>query len=32
MIPVSECRQHMPSDWSDDQIVEFRDWLQDFIE
>lgn len=31
MIPISECRQYLPPDWSDDQIREYRDDLYQFI-
>lgn len=31
MIPVSECRQYLPVDWSDDEVTEFRDSLKNFL-
>lgn len=32
MVPITEIREGLPSSWSDDQAIEFHNWLQDFIE
>ncbi len=32
MSPLSEIREGLPSSWSDDQAIEFHNWLQDFVE
>lgn len=31
MLPISECRQYLPPDWSDDQIREYLEMVHDFL-